>query len=104
MELKDIIFEPHNDMSAEDTEIVTEHKNLIDSGNYSDATTLLDDSNYQKGFRASLFNSIQNKIRTLQEYLLNEFNTDKETYYSYGEPDSSFMEENGYKFWCQIYE
>lgn len=103
MELKDIVFEPHNDMSAEDIEIVTQHKNLIDSGNYSDATTLLDDNNYQKGFRASLFNSIQNKIRTLQEYLLNEFVADEDSYYSYDEPDAEFMEENGYKFWIKPY-
>ena len=103
MELKDIVFEPHNDMGAEDTDIVTQHKNLIDSGNYSDATTLLDDNNYQKGFRASLFNSIQNKIRTLQEYLLNEFVADEDSYYSYDEPDAEFMEENGYKFWIKPY-
>lgn len=103
MELKDMIFTPHNDMSAEDTDIVTQHKNLIDSGNYSDATTLLDDNNYQKGFRASLFNSIQNKIRTLQEYLLNEFVADEDSYYSYDEPDAEFMEENGYKFWIKPY-
>lgn len=103
MELKDMIFTPHNDMSAEDTGIVTQHKNLIDSGNYSDATTLLDDNNYQKGFRASLFNSIQNKIRTLQEYLLNEFVADEDSYYSYDEPDAEFMEENGYKFWIKPY-
>ena len=103
MELKDIVFSPHNDMSNEDTEIVTKHKNLIDSGNYSDATTLLDDNNYQKGFRASLFNSIQNKIRTLQEYLLNEFAADEDSYYSYDEPDAEFMEANGYKFWIKPY-
>lgn len=103
MELKDIVFSHHNDMSNEDTDIVTQHKNLIDSGNYSDATTLLDDNNYQKGFRASLFNSIQNKIRTLQEYLLNELVADEDSYYSYDEPDAEFMEENGYKFWIKPY-
>ena len=103
MELKDMIFTPHNDMGAEDTDIVTQHKNLIDSGNYSDATTLLNNNNYQKGFRASLFNSIQNKIRTLQEYLLNEFVADEDSYYSYDEPDAEFMEENGYKFWIKPY-
>ena len=103
MELKDMIFTPHNDMGAEDTDIVTQHKNLIDAGNYSDATTLLNDNDYQKGFRASLFNSIQNKIRTLQEYLLNEFAADEDEFYSYDEPDAEFMEENGYKFWIKPY-
>ena len=103
MKEKDIIFEPRNDMGADDIEIVTQHNNLIKSGNYSDATTLLNNNNYQKGFRASLFNSIQNKIRTLQEYLLNEFAADEDSYYSYDEPDAEFMEENGYKFWIKPY-
>ena len=103
MELKDMIFTPHNDMGAEDTDIVTQHKNLIDAGNYSDATTLLNNNNYQKGFRASLFNSIQNKIRTLQEYLLNTFVAEDNEYYSYTEPDPEFMKVNGYEFWSQLY-
>ena len=101
MELKDIVFSPHNDMGAEDTDIVTQHKNLIDSGNYSDATTLLNDNDYQKGFRASLFNSIQNKIRSVQEYLLNEFVADDDEYYSYTEPTDEQME--GKTWWIQIY-
>lgn len=101
MELKDMIFSPHNDMSAEDTEMVTQHKNLIDAGNYSDATTLLDNNDYQKGFRASLFNSIQNKIRSVQEYLLNEFVADDDTYYSFTEPTNEQM--NGKTWWIQPY-
>ncbi len=101
MELKDVVFSPHNDMSAEDTEIVTQHKNLIDTGSYSDATTLLDSNNYQKGFRASLFNSIQNKIRTVQEYLLNEFAANDDEYYSYTEPTDEQME--GKTWWIQLY-
>lgn len=101
MELKDVVFSPHNDMSAEDTEIVTQHKNLIGAGNYSDATTLLDNNDYQKGFRASLFNSIQNKIRSVQEYLLNEFVADDDTYYSFTEPTNEQM--NGKTWWIQPY-
>lgn len=103
MELKDVVFSPHNDMSAEDIEIVNRHKNLINTGNYSDATTLLDNNDYQKGFRASLFNSIQNKIRTVQEYLLNSFVANDEEYYSYEEPSEVFMRENGYNFWIKLY-
>ena len=101
MELKDMIFTPHNDMGAEDTDIVTQHKNLIDSGNYSDATTLLNNNNYQKGFRASLFNSIQNKIRTLQEYLLNELVANEDEFYSYDEPTAEQMD--GKTFWIKPY-
>ena len=101
MELKDMIFTPHNDMGAEDTDIVTQHKNLINSGNYSDATTLLNDNDYQKGFRASLFNSIQNKIHTLQEYLLNEFVANDDEFYSYDEPTAEQMD--GKTFWIKPY-
>ena len=101
MKEKDIIFEPHNDMSADDIEIVTQHNNLIKSGNYSDATALLDNNNYQSGFRASLFNSIQNKIRTLQEYLLNEFAADEDEFYSYDEPTAEQMD--GKTFWIKPY-
>ena len=103
MEQKDIVFEPHNDMGAEDIEIVNQHKNLINTGNYSDATTLLDNNDYQKGFRASFFNSIQNKIRSVQEYLLNEFVADDDEFYSYEEPTAEFMEENNYIWWIQPY-
>ena len=103
MEQKDIVFEPHNDMSAEDIEIVNQHKNLIGTGNYSDATTLLDNNNYQKGFRASLFNSIQNRLRSVQEYLLNQFVAEDDEYYSYEEPTAEFMEENNYIWWIQPY-
>ena len=103
MEQKDIVFEPHNDMSAEDIEIVNQHKNLINTGNYSDATTLLDNNDYQKGFRASLFNSIQNRLRSVQEYLLNQFVADDDEYYSYEEPTAEFMEENNYIWWIQPY-
>lgn len=81
MELKDIIFEPHSDMSADDAELL--------NSNY-----------YEKGFRASLFNSIQNKIRKLEEFLLNEFAAEKDEYYSYEEPDAKQMD--GKSFWIQI--
>ena len=103
MEQKDIVFEPHNDMSAEDMEIVKQHQNLINAGNYSDATTLLDNNDYQKGFRASLFNSIQNRLRSVQEYLLNQFVAEDDEYYSYEEPTAEFMEENNYIWWIQPY-
>lgn len=103
MELKDIVFEPHNDMSADNIEIVTQHENLIKTEKYSDAITLLDNEDYQEGFRASLFNYTQNKIHKLQEYLLNTFVAESDTYYSYEEPSEDFMKENGYLYWCKPY-
>lgn len=100
MELKDIVFEPHSDMSADEADIVRQHDNLI-KNNFDDATELLNNDHYVKGFRASLFNSIQNKIRKLEEYLLNEFVAEKDEYYSYDEPDIAQM--TGKSFWIQIF-
>ena len=71
MELRDFTFTPHNDMDIDDINVIAQHKNLISQGNYGDAGTLA--SNNGKGFIASLFNGIQNKIRTIQLYLLNEY-------------------------------
>lgn len=100
----DLRFNPHSDMAIEDIEIVEQHNNLIKNKKFSDATTLLDNNDYQKGFRASLFNNIQNKIRMLQTYLLNKFVASKEEYYSFDEPNADFMDEHGYKFWIKPYE
>ncbi len=103
MEIKDIVFEPHNDMGIDDSDIVTQHKKIIDQNKFDDAYALLNNNNYKKGFRASLFNSIQNKLRMLEVYLLNEFVAGSKEFYSLEEPDTAFMEENGYDFWLQPY-
>lgn len=100
----DLRFEPKSEMTIEDTEIVNQHKNLIKNKKFSDATTLLDNANYQKGFRASLFNNIQNKIRMIQIYLLNKFVASREEYYSFDEPNADFMDEHGFKFWIKPFE
>lgn len=101
MKLKDIIFEPHNDMSADDIELINQHSKLIKQNKYNDATALLNDNKYEKGFRASLFNSIQNKIRALEVYLLNEFIADTDEFYSFIEPTEEQMKNKS--FWIQIY-
>ncbi len=101
MNLRDIVFEPHSDMSAEDVEIVTQHDNLIKQEKYDDATALLNENKYKKGFRASLFNSIQNKIRALEIYLLNEYVAEDDEFYSFTEPTEKQMENK--TFWIQIY-
>ena len=41
MELSELTFAPHSDVGANEIDIVNQHKNLINSGNYSDATALL---------------------------------------------------------------
>lgn len=100
---RDIVFEPHNDMSADDINIVQQHDNLIKQNSYDDATALLNSNKYTKGFRASLFNSIQNKMRKLEEFLLNEFVAESDELYSFEEPTIEFMEENNYTYWIQPY-
>lgn len=103
MTLNNISFVPHGDADVDNMPLVETHKNLISNGNYSDATSFLDNNGYSKGMRASLFNSIQNKMRTLETHLLNTFNPEKDVYYSDTEPTSDFMEANGYKFWRKPY-
>lgn len=99
IEKNDLSFIPHNDMSADDIELVTQHKKLINQGNYSNAVDLLNNNNYHKGFRASLFNSIQNKIRALEIYLLNEYVAADDELYSLTEPTEAQMK--GKIFWIQ---
>lgn len=101
MEKKDIAFTPHSDVGAFDLEILNEHKTLVLDGNYSDATNLLELESFQKGVRASLLNSIQDKLRELQLYFLNTYVAEKDEYFSDTEPDTSFMEQNGYTHWIK---
>lgn len=100
MELNDIVFEPHSDMSADDADIVRQHDNFIKKS-FDAAAEFLNQKHYTKGFAASLFHSIQNKIRILELFLLNEFVAEKDEYYSYEEPDEAQME--GRLFWVQLY-
>lgn len=101
MELNDLKFTPHSDIGAKEIDIIKQQEQLIQNGNYSDATTLLDNENVDKGVRASFLNSIQNKVRNLQLYMLNEAEQKQDTYYSDTEPSMDFMDENEYLFWSQ---
>lgn len=94
---KDIYFSPHNDMEIQDVPTYEEHENLISENKFSDATTLLNNG-YDKGFRASLFNSIQNKIRIIQLYILNK-TAEPDEFYSINEPSASQM--GGKQFWIK---
>ena len=99
MEINELYITPHSDTGANDLEIINQHKQLINNEQYEEATTLLDNQGFEKGVRASLLNSIQNKIRKLQLFFLNEFSSNKYVYYSDEEPTLEFMEENGYIIW-----
>lgn len=103
MDFTDINFVPHNDMHPDDIDLVEQHKNLIESKSLSGATALLDENDYQKGFRASLFDSIEKKLQQIQIYLLNKYVAESDEFYSIEEPSAEFMEENNYKYWIQPY-
>ena len=93
----DLKFTPHSDMSLSDQEIVNQHQNLIKNNQLSDATVLLDNKGYDKGFRASLFNNMQDKVRMIQEHLLTKEAEDKEEIISSTEPTED------YAFWLVDY-
>ena len=93
----DIKFKPHSDMSLSNQTIVNQHQNLIKNNQLSDATALLNDNGYDKGFRASLFNNMQDKVRMIQEYLLAKEDAKKEEIVSSIEPTEN------YAFWLVDY-
>lgn len=101
MKQKDISFVPHSDMAFHDVNTVEQHKNLIAQNRFSEAASLLDSANHKKGFRAAVFNAIQNKLREIQIYLLNKTAAPDE-YYSLTEPTDAEME--GKTFWIQPIE
>ncbi|MCX4306963.1 MAG: hypothetical protein OSJ69_14300 [Acetatifactor sp.] len=102
MNLQDIGFVPHNDMTNDDTSIVTRHDRLIKWRKYGDATILLNAAGYNKGFRASLFNYIQARMQMLELYFLNEYLAHEDEIFSFSEPTAQQME--GKLFWIQLYE
>lgn len=99
----DLNFIPHSDMNPDDSTLVEQHENLIKQNKFSDATTLLNDNDYSKGFRASLFNAIEKKLQDIEIYLLNKVVAEPDEYYSLTEPDLDFMEENNKTYWIQPY-
>ena len=101
MTKEELLFVPQSDMEIDDLSTVTQHQNLINNNKFSDATTLLDNESYHKGFRASLFNLMQNKIRMIQQFLLDKETSGSIEVYSSTEPTT---EEMGDKtFWVSPY-
>ena len=98
MNTEDIRFTPHSDMSIDGRTIVNQHQNLIKNNQLSDATALLNNNNYNKGFRASLFNNMQDKVRMIQEYLLTKEDDVREEEISTTEPTNSEAQ-----FWLADY-
>lgn len=69
---QDFNFIPFSDAAISDLELIGQHKELIKSHSYTDATDLLDNANYTKGFRASVFNNMRNKMQKIATYLLSK--------------------------------
>lgn len=92
----DFGFVPHSDTSPDELSILEEHKNLIKQNNYSDAATLLDNNDFKKGFRASLFNVIEKKIQDIEIYLLNKIVAEPDELYSITEPSTEEMKDKVY--------
>lgn len=101
MNKKDISFVPHSDMDTHDIATVEQHQNVISQNRFQEAVSLLDNAGHKKGFRAAIFNTIQNKLREIQIFLLNK-TAEPNEYYSFTEPAEEEM--RGKTFWIQPVE
>lgn len=99
MEYSNIVFTPLSDTGANELDLINEHDNLINKNQFSDASAL--SATMDKGIKASLFTYIQERLRALEVYILNEFVADEGEYYSYNEPNIEEMPENAV-FFIQI--
>lgn len=91
MDLEELYFVPHSDAGISELSTIKQHDNLINSEQYEEATTLLDSKQFEKGVRASLLNSMQNKVRKIQLYLLNKYVASPLEYFSDTEPTDEEM-------------
>ena len=99
----DYKFVPVSDACISEMTIVEQHNNLIKAGKFSDAARLLENKDVQFGFRASLFNTLRNRMMAIATHLLN-VTAEPDEYYSLTEPDAEFMQANGKKYWIQPFE
>lgn len=100
-----IKFEPHSDISISNETTVQSHTNYINQNLYTEAKNVVDSDTDMngKGFRASFFNLINQKIQELQIYLLNK-TAEPYEYYSLTQPTVEFMKSNGYTVWMEPIE
>lgn len=91
---------PLSDISLKDQTLLEDYRRAINSAAYSSAVEKLNTAKFEKGLRASVLNAINNRLKTLELFLLN-LTADKDTFYSYEEPSAEQMK--GKKFWIQSY-
>lgn len=70
MNLKDYKPTLHNDISIDDEEIYKQHTNIINQKKYNEATALLSENPQISGCTASLLNSWEEKIESLEPLIL----------------------------------
>ena len=101
MTKQDFSFVPVSDVALSDMDIINQHKVLIDELKYDEAVTLLNNSGYKKGVRASFVNNLISKIQAVGLYILN-FTANPEDYYSIEQPNPEWMRENGKLYWIEV--
>lgn len=94
----DFTFVPLSDVSLNDKELIEQHNNYANGGSYTEAVNLLDNNNFQKGFRASIFNTLRTRLQTIAVYLLN-LTAEPDELYSLTEPTLEEMGDK--KYWIQ---
>ena len=100
MTREDLIYIPHNFAELGNLNIISQHKDLISSNNFSQAVDLLNQNLQVEGMRAELFNTIEQKIMYVQEQL--EGKT-KAEYILYQQTEPTDDEFEGKVIWAQQY-
>lgn len=68
--IDDMIFFQDNDLDK--IEITNEYNNLISRGKYNEANNYIDQQKGICGYFADFFNAIENRIYSLQDYIVNK--------------------------------
>lgn len=99
MTYENIKFEPFSDTGANELEKIDNHNIYIKNGQYEDAATLALGAG--KGFTASFYNAIQNKVRNFGDVFLNDFSANQCEYITRKDPDEVDLP-SGYEVLVQI--
>lgn len=96
----DLIYIPHNFPELRYEELLNQHKNMLNSNQYSSATNLLNQNPQIEGFRADIFNTIEGKIVFVEAHL--EQKT-KDEFFLYKETEPTNDEIGEKVIWAQPY-
>lgn len=96
----DLKYIPHSFAELNNINIITQHKEFILSGNFSQAVNLLSQNTQVEGMRAELFNNIEQKILYLKKQLEGKTKAD---YILYQQTEPTDEEFEGKVIWAQQY-